>query len=312
MKSNSLKLPKDTPLSSSVHPQLSVIPRDDETSLSCAYTCGDLDGAGVTVDLVEYALFASCWGENPLTDSNCVCVNLVEYDDHEINLLDLYVLVELFLSSSEFYPPNNCSTSITDPYGPSPDPMSFAIAPAAASSDTITMMAAQATDISGVEYYFTNTAGGGNNSGWQGSRYYADTGLTPETLYTYTVTARDKSINQNTTETSITASATTPAEPAPPSVVTSKAVYAVNETIVVNFANANGNWGDWVGLFLPTTPSTNYNEFQWMYTDGTQSGTAGIYDGTLNFNGLSAGSYQARLHFNDGYTIDASCDFTVE
>ena len=295
-------------------PELRLRVTNDETSLSCAYTCGDLDGAGVNVDLVDYGLFVNCWGENPLTDSNCVCANLVEYDDHEINLLDLYVLAELFLSSSEFYAPNNCSTSITDPYPPSPDPMSFAIAPAAASSDTITMTAAQATDISGVEYYFTNTAGGGNNSGWQDSRYYADTGLTPETSYTYTVTARDKSINQNTTDASTAASATTPPEPAPPSVVTSKSVYAVDETIVVYFANAVGNWGDWVAFFLPGTPSNvnTYNNIQWMYTDGTHSGTDGIFDGTLNFNGLSAGSYQARLHFYDGYTIEASCDFTVE
>jgi len=49
-----------------------------------------------------------------------------------------------------------------------------------------------------------------------------------------------------------------------------------------------------------------------MYTDGTQSGTAGIYDGTLNFDGLSAGSYQARFFFNDGYTLKASYGFTVE
>jgi hypothetical protein len=174
------------------------------------------------------------------------------------------------------------------------------------------MTAANATDISGVEYYFTNTAGGGNDSGWQNSTYYADTGLTPETLYTYTVTARDKSINQNATDASIAASATTPEEPAPPSVVTSKSVYAVNETIVVHFANAEGNKLDWVAFFLPTTPSTNYDEFQWMYTDGTQSGTAGIYDGTLYFDGLAAGSYEGRLHFNDGYTVEASCAFTVE
>ena len=137
------------------------------TTIGPCYTCGDLDGAGVNVDLVDFGLFANCWGENPLTNSSCACANLVEYDKHIIDLLDLYVLAELFLSSSEFYPPNNCSTSMTDPYAPSPAPMSFAIAPAAASSETITMTAALATDISDVEYYFTNTAGGngGNDSG---------------------------------------------------------------------------------------------------------------------------------------------------
>jgi hypothetical protein len=50
----------------------------------------------------------------------------------------------------------------------------------------------------------------------------------------------------------------------------------------------------------------------WMYTDGTKTGTAGIYNGTLNFNGQPADSYQARLHFNDDYPIEDSVDFTVE
>jgi hypothetical protein len=59
-------------------------------------------------------------------------------------------------------------------------------------------------------------------------------------------------------------------------------------------------------------PSSTYDEIQWMYTDGgTTSGTAGITEGTLNFDDLPAGSYQARLHFNDGYDIQASVDFTV-
>jgi hypothetical protein len=34
--------------------------------------------------------------------------------------------------------------------------------------------------------------------------------------------------------------------------------------------------------------------------------------GTLNFKGLSAGSYQTRFFFNDGCTLEVSCDFTVE
>ena len=286
-------------------PELRLRVTNDETPLSCAYTCGDLDGVGVNVDLVDYALFANCWGENPLTNLNCACANLVEFDDHIIDMLDLYVLVELFLSSSEFYAPNNCSTSMTDPYAPSPDPMSFAIVPAAASSETITMTAAQATDISDVEYYFTNTAGGngGNDSGWQDGRVFTDTGLTPETSYTYTVMARDQSPNQNATAPSAALSATTLA--AGPSVWTSKATYAPNETIVVHFANAEGNSTDWVGLFVAGDLNTNYIAYK--YTNGQ-------VNGSVNFNsGLSpAGNYEARLFYNDSYTDEATTSFTVE
>jgi hypothetical protein len=73
------------------------------------------------------------------------------------------------------------------------------------------MTATTATDASGVEYYFTETSGnpGGDDSGWQDSPTYVDTGFLPGTQYTYTVTARDKSANQNTTAPSVAASPTT-------------------------------------------------------------------------------------------------------
>ncbi len=71
------------------------------------------------------------------------------------------------------------------------------------------MTASTASDPSGVEYSFTSTAGGGHDSGWQDSPTYEDTGLLPDTSYTYTVTARDKSPAQNTTAASSPASATT-------------------------------------------------------------------------------------------------------
>ena len=76
---------------------------------------------------------------------------------------------------------------------------------------TISMTATTATDYSGVEYYFTETSGnpGGSDSGWQDSPVYVDTGLQPGTEYTYTVMARDKSGQQNTTAPSVAASATT-------------------------------------------------------------------------------------------------------
>ena len=60
-----------------------------------------------------------------------------------------------------------------------------------------------------MEYYFTCTAGGGHNSGWQDGTTYEDTALQPNTQYTYTVKARDKSANQNETAASTAKSATT-------------------------------------------------------------------------------------------------------
>ncbi|MHC5061772.1 MAG: hypothetical protein ACYTFK_11895 [Planctomycetota bacterium] len=88
--------------------------------------------------------------------------------------------------------------------------MTFAVLPAATSVSSIEMTATTASDPSGVEYYFTCTAGGGNDSGWQDSTMYEDTGLSPNTQYTYTVTAGDLSSNLNETAASAGASAITP------------------------------------------------------------------------------------------------------
>ncbi|MGB1130239.1 MAG: sialate O-acetylesterase, partial [Haloferula sp.] len=96
-----------------------------------------------------------------------------------------------------------------DTTAPTPNPMTWASAPSAVGNDSVTMTATTASDGSGVEYYFTCTSGPGNNSGWQDSPSYTDTGLAPGTQYTYTVMARDKSANQNATAASGAASATT-------------------------------------------------------------------------------------------------------
>jgi hypothetical protein len=71
------------------------------------------------------------------------------------------------------------------------------------------MVATTASDSSGVEYFFDCTTAGGHDSAWQDRAGYTDTGLTPNTTYTYQVKARDKSINHNETGLSTAESATT-------------------------------------------------------------------------------------------------------
>jgi len=101
---------------------------------------------------------------------------------------------------------------------PTPNPMTWAIEPYATGSASITMVASTASDENGVEYYFECVADGGHDSGWQTSPTYTDTGLAPLTLCTYTVTARDRSTNQNATAPSEERSARTLiADVAPPS-----------------------------------------------------------------------------------------------
>jgi len=104
-----------------------------------------------------------------------------------------------------------------DTTAPTPNPMTWSSVPAPASASSITMTATLATDnLNGVLYKFTCTAGGGHSSLWQASNTYTDTGLLPQTQYTYTVTARDTSAAQNTTTASSAKSATTDPDYDPP------------------------------------------------------------------------------------------------
>jgi len=94
---------------------------------------------------------------------------------------------------------------------PTPDPMDWKIPPYSAGSYSISMVALEAIDPSGVQYYFEEVSDnpGGSDSDWQDSRYYTDTDLLPDTQYRYRVMARDKSYNQNQTEFSSTESVST-------------------------------------------------------------------------------------------------------
>lgn len=101
----------------------------------------------------------------------------------------------------------------TDAEAPTPNPMTWASVPELDSVNAARMTAATADDASGgVEYYFNETTGnpGGDDSGWQSSPIYTDTGLSRGVQYAYTVTARDISLAQNTTAASSEVSVTTP------------------------------------------------------------------------------------------------------
>ncbi|MCX5632678.1 MAG: hypothetical protein NTW93_03250 [Phycisphaerae bacterium] len=104
--------------------------------------------------------------------------------------------------------------TLADINAPTPNPMTWATTPHSTGPTSIAMTATTATDISGVEYYFACTAGGGHDSGWQAGTTYTDTDLSPSTTYTYTVKARDLSTSNNeTAASSPPASATTNAPP---------------------------------------------------------------------------------------------------
>ena len=102
---------------------------------------------------------------------------------------------------------------------PTPNPMGWQSDPNATSSTEITMTAQTASDKSSVQYYFANVTDPNHDSGWQPGTNYDDTGLDPNTEYTYQVKARDTSPYYNETAYSVTTSATTAAAGSDPVVI---------------------------------------------------------------------------------------------
>ena len=100
---------------------------------------------------------------------------------------------------------------VVDTNPPTPNPSTWATAPHATGTTSISMTATTASDPggNGVQYYFHCLTTGGHDSAWQASATYQDTGLSPNTLYSYQVRTRDQSANQNMGSYSTTASATT-------------------------------------------------------------------------------------------------------
>ncbi len=95
---------------------------------------------------------------------------------------------------------NTLSATAQDTTPPSPDPAIWRMPPVASGASSIKMAAAFASDASGgVEYYFECTSGNCNDSGWQTSNVYEDTGLVMGSTYTYRFKVRDTSSNQNET-----------------------------------------------------------------------------------------------------------------
>jgi len=123
---------------------------------------------------------------------------------------------------------------------PNPDPMTWATEPYTTGTSSISMVATAASDPTPpIEYYFdfygSPTSGsGGNDSGWQSSTSYTDSGLNTNHQYTYRVRARDG--NDNRTSYSILSSAYTLANTPGTPTVDNPTYYTLDVTI-----NPNGN-----------------------------------------------------------------------
>ncbi len=173
--------------------------------------------------------------------------------------------------------------SAPDTTPPTPNPMTFASNPNATSATSIMMTATTASDPSTpAEYFFTELTGnpGSSNSGWQTSISYTDTGLSPLTMYTYTVTARDS--QGNIGGASLGQSATTPDFPPPGQInLESGVVSGVGSSwTTVNLANSYNS------MVVVATP--NYDN-----TSGPAS---------VRIQNASGNSFQVRVDAAGGAT----------
>ncbi|MCE5185965.1 MAG: Ig-like domain-containing protein [Planctomycetaceae bacterium] len=131
----------------------------------------------------------------------------------------------------------------------SPNPMTWAVPPAATGVQSIAMQATSAVAGNGAQYFFTCTGGNGHDSGWQSGTSYTDTGLSPNTEYTYTVKARD-AFTLAETDASAAALAVTPLLPP---VSAPAAYWRLDEGsgLAAYDSSGNGNTGTLQGTVPP-------------------------------------------------------------
>ncbi len=93
-----------------------------------------------------------------------------------------------------------------------------------------------------------------------------------------------------------------------------KRIYLPGEAITITFTNGPGNKLDWIGLYKAGETSGGPASTDYLYVDGTKSGSTALTNGSVTFSkGLAAtGGYVAFFLENDGYNVLASEAFTIK
>ena len=242
----------------------------------------------------------------------------------------MYVTVTKHDYNNNFIPYQGQATVIEefDEEPPTPNPMTWNIPPVASSPTDIVMQATTASDDSPPVYYyfhFVSGGSGGTDSTWQTDITYVDSGLQPNTQYTYQVKARDSFDPPNEGSYSTSGSAYTLANvPGAPAVNN-----PTGSTIDVNIDPGNNPATTEFAIMCDSTspPDSTWNG-KYVDASGNPS-TSGVWQtdstwGTITVNNLNQNTFysfsvKARNHdlietdFGDsgsGYTI--LVDFTVQ
>ena len=168
-----------------------------------------------------------------------------------------------------------------------PVTMTFATAPAVVNSNTVGMVATTAAGTGPIQYYFDETSGnpGGDDSGWQTSPVYQDSGLTTGLTYSYTVTARDGSLNANVPSALFSATPTASGDISPPT--PSPMTFASPPATV-----------DGQTITMTATAAVDINGVEYEFENTTNSTSSGWQDSPVytetNLQPATAYTYRVR------------------
>ncbi len=182
---------------------------------------------------------------------------------------------------------------------PTPNPATFASAPASGGTSSINMTATTGSDASPpVEYFFNETSGnpGGSDSTWQTSTSYSDTGLNASTQYCYTVQSRDSVGNTGTASSQSCATTDSAPDTNPPSSPSIASVVADSDSQITVTSTVSTD-----------AEGSNPVEYQFNETTGGAGATdSGWQTSTTHVDGgLSASTqycYQVRSRDSVGNT----------
>ncbi|HUU83000.1 MAG TPA: C10 family peptidase [Phycisphaerae bacterium] len=177
---------------------------------------------------------------------------------------------------------------------PDPDPMTFDIPPHATTAG-IAMEASPATDVDSppCQYQFLCDSGGSgcDDTGWKTGRTYEDTGLLPNTQYSYSVVARDNADPNNLTTPSASRSAYTYA--AIPGAPTLGNETSSSMDITVD-PNGNPSYTDIV-IYCMSSPDPSW-QYKYVSAAGTPSGTA-TWQTADEWGAVTAGGMQSGTQY---------------
>ena len=90
----------------------------------------------------------------------------------------------------------------------------------------------------------------------------------------------------------------------PVSIEMDKESYSTDENPIVSVENMLGDEKDWIAIYPKESSNDWENVLRWDWTDG-------FINGSLTFERLPVGEYEARVFFQNSYTLEAKYAFTV-